>query len=114
MKTLIPPTPTIKWTDGKVKLIDQTKLPLDEVFIETDNYQEVCRAIYRLSIRGAPAIGVAGAYACVLAAYEINCKSLNDYKKSFSKISDEIISTRPTAVNLKWAVNHMKKKSCQS
>ena len=71
MKTLIAPTPTIEWKNGhRIRLIDQTKLPLEEGYIETDDYQVVCDAIYRLAIRGAPAIGVAGAYACVLAANE--------------------------------------------
>ena len=60
MKTLIAPTPTIKWRNGMLRLIDQTKLPLKEEFIETDDYRIVCDAIFRLAIRGAPAIGVAG------------------------------------------------------
>jgi len=72
MKTLIPLIPTIRWANGRVKLIDQTKLPLEENYIETNNYQVICDAIYRLAIRGAPAIGVAGAYACVLAANKID------------------------------------------
>ena len=71
MKTLIKITPTIEWHNGLIKLIDQTKLPLKEEYIETDDYQIVCDAIYRLAIRGAPAIGVAGGYACVLAANKI-------------------------------------------
>ena len=66
MNGLVPLTPTIDWVNNKVRILDQTKLPLYEEFIETDNYKVVCDAIYRLSIRGAPAIGVAGAYACVL------------------------------------------------
>ena len=71
MKTLIAPTPTIKWHNGMLRLIDQTKLPLKEEFIETDDYRIVCDAIFRLAIHGAPAIGVAGAYAYVLAANKI-------------------------------------------
>ena len=76
MNTLVKPTPTIEWINGKVILIDQTKLPLKEEFIETDDYEIVCEAIYRLSIRGAPAIGVAGAYACVLAANKIDIEDM--------------------------------------
>ena len=79
MKTLIELTPTIEWVNGKVRLLDQTKLPLEEKFILTDNYNEVCKAIYRLSIRGAPALGVAGAYACVLASNKIRTNNLNDF-----------------------------------
>ena len=108
MKTLIEITPTIEWKNGKVRLIDQTKLPLEEKYIETDDYRVVCDAIYRLAIRGAPAIGVAGAYACVLAANEIELTELSDFVNRYLQKSDEIGSTRPTAVNLMWAVKQMK------
>ena len=108
MKTLIEITPTIEWKNGKVRLIDQTKLPLEEKYIETDDYRVVCDAIYRLAIRGAPAIGVAGAYACVLAANEIEVTELSDFVNRYLQKADEIGSTRPTAVNLMWAVKQMK------
>ncbi len=111
MKTLISLTPTIEWKNGKVKMIDQTKLPMEEEYIETDQYKEICDAIYRLSIRGAPAIGVAGAYACVLAAKKIKEKNTSEFLDQFILQADEIASTRPTAVNLMWAVNKMKKKA---
>lgn len=111
MKTLIPPTPTIKWNNGQVRLIDQTKLPLEEDYIETDNYKVVCDAIYRLAIRGAPAIGVAGAYACVLASNKIKSNSKNSFLKEYLMKADEIGATRPTAVNLMWAVKQMKNKA---
>ena len=108
MKTLIEITPTIEWNNGKVRLIDQTKLPLEEKYIETDDYRVVCDAIYRLAIRGAPAIGVAGAYACVLAANEIEVTELSDFVNRYLHKADEIGSIRPTAVNLMWAVKQMK------
>ena len=111
MKTLIEITPTIEWNNGRVRLIDQTKLPLEEKYIETDDYRVVCDAIYRLAIRGAPAIGVAGAYACVLAANEIELTELSDFVNRYLQKSDEIGSTRPTAVNLMWAVKQMKGKA---
>ena len=98
MKTLIEITPTIEWKNGKVRLIDQTKLPLEEKYIETDDYRVVCDAIYRLAIRGAPAIGVAGAYACVLAANEIEVTELSDFINRYLQKADEIGFTRPTAV----------------
>ena len=85
MKTLIAPTPTIEWKNGQLRLIDQTKLPLEENYIETNDYQVVCDAIYRLAIRGAPAIGVAGAYACVLAGNKIESKKSDYYIKEFLK-----------------------------
>ncbi|MEE2876918.1 MAG: S-methyl-5-thioribose-1-phosphate isomerase [Candidatus Neomarinimicrobiota bacterium] len=106
-ETLIEPTPTIEWVDGKVRLIDQTTLPLEETYIETDDHYVVCDAIQRLAIRGAPAIGVAGAYTCVLAANRIKTEHLAEFKKDFSNKAREISETRPTAVNLKWAVNKM-------
>lgn len=111
MKTVIPPTPTIEWIDDKVKLIDQTKLPLEEVYIETEKYEVVCKAIYDLSIRGAPAIGVAGAYACVLASLKIKKENKKEFLKEFIIKADEISQTRPTAVNLMWAVNLMKEEA---
>jgi len=114
MKTLISLTPTIKWENNKVKLIDQTKLPLKEEYIETKSYKEICDAIYRLSIRGAPAIGVAGAYACVLALNEINETNENDFLNEFLIRTDEIAETRPTAVNLKWAVNQMRQRALEN
>ena len=111
MKTLIPPIPTIEWNNGHVRLIDQTKLPLEEKYIKTDDYRVVCDAIYRLAIRGAPAIGVAGAYACVLVANEIEETKLEKFVKIYRKKAEEIGATRPTAVNLMWAVKQMKNKA---
>jgi len=111
LKTLVALTPTIIWENGRVRLIDQTKLPLQEEYINTDDYRIVCDAIYRLAIRGAPAIGVAGAYACVLAANEIEATELNDFVKQYLQQADEIGATRPTAINLMWAVKQMKKKA---
>ena len=64
-------TPTISWDKGILKILDQTKLPKVEKYIETSDYKEVIEAIKRLSIRGAPALGCAGAYACALVAYKI-------------------------------------------
>jgi len=110
VKTLVALTPTIEWKNDQVRLIDQTKLPLQEEYIETDDYRIVCDAIYRLAIRGAPAIGVAGAYACVLAANEIEESELDDFVQIYLQKADEIGSTRPTAVNLMWAVKQMNAK----
>ena len=111
MKTLIAPTPTIEWTNGRVKFIDQTKLPLLEEYINTDDYQMVCDGIRRLAIRGAPAIGVAGAYACVLAANEIEITEYSEFIKHYLQKADKIGSIRPTAVNLIWAIKQMKDKT---
>jgi methylthioribose-1-phosphate isomerase len=110
VKTLVALTPTIEWKNDLVRLIDQTKLPLEEKYIETDDYRIVCDAIYRLAIRGAPAIGVAGAYACLLAANEIEASELDDFVQIYLQKADEIGATRPTAVNLMWAVKQMNAK----
>ena len=107
MELPIEPTPTISWIGDKVSMIDQTLLPLEESYIETDDFRVVCKAIYNLSIRGAPAIGVAGAYACVLASNSIRVNDLENFLKKFSNYAKEIAETRPTAVNLKWAVKKM-------
>jgi len=111
VKTLVALTPTIEWKNDLVRLIDQTKLPLEEKYIETDDYRIVCDAIYRLAIRGAPAIGVAGAYACLLAANEIEASELDDFVQIYLQKADEIGATRPTAVNLMWAVKQMNAKA---
>jgi len=111
VKTLVALTPTIEWKNDRIRLIDQTKLPLEEKYIETDDYRIVCDAIYRLAIRGAPAIGIAGAYACVLAANEIEESELDDFVQIYLVKADEIGATRPTAVNLMWAVKQMNAKA---
>lgn len=111
VETLILLTSTVEWKNGRVRLIDQTRLPLEEVYIDTDDYRVVCDAIYRLAIRGAPAIGVAGAYACVLAANEIDVTELDKFVQIYLQKVDKIGATRPTAVNLMWAVKQMKEKA---
>ncbi len=108
IETLIELTPTITMQNGKVKMIDQTLLPLEERYIETDDYKVVMDAIFRLAIRGAPAIGVAGAFACVLAAKTLTGMNIKEFTTHFHRCADEIGATRPTAVNLLWAVNQMK------
>jgi methylthioribose-1-phosphate isomerase len=90
---------TIEWTDSGVVMIDQTRLPLEQVFVTCTTYQEVAEAIRSMVIRGAPAIGVAAAMGIALgvsqgADFELVCKTLAD--------------TRPTAVNLFWAIERMR------
>ncbi len=91
---------TMHWEKGRLILLDQTRLPLDEVFIQCENYRRVIEAIKKLEVRGAPAIGAAAAFAMVLGAKESAKKP--DFLGTLSKIKDEIISARPTAVNLGW------------
>ncbi|MBU1099006.1 MAG: S-methyl-5-thioribose-1-phosphate isomerase [Bacteroidetes bacterium] len=95
---------SIEFVDDHLVLIDQTKLPLVEEYIKTDDYERIAVAIERLEVRGAPAIGVSAAYALALAfkKYEDNSEI------HFKKVYDRLASTRPTAVNLFWALNAMK------
>jgi len=102
-------TPTISWDKGILKILDQTKLPKVEKYIETSDYKEVIEAIKRLSIRGAPALGCAGAYACALVAYKCNSLVKEAFVEEILPAWNLIANARPTAVNLMWAVNIMKK-----
>lgn len=100
---------TIKWEDGAVKMIDQTKLPNEEIYHEYTHHQEVARAIKDMIIRGAPAIGVAGAYGMALAAKNSEAGSWEDFTREMNHVAEFLISQRPTAVNLPWAVQRMQK-----
>lgn len=102
-------TQPIEWRSNKVRILDQTKLPQKEVYIETADYKVVASAIKKLQIRGAPAIGVAGAYGIALGALAINTDSKADFLKKFKRVSRTIAGTRPTARNLFYAVERMEK-----
>jgi methylthioribose-1-phosphate isomerase len=91
---------TIQWTDGGVVMIDQTRLPREEVYVTCRNYREVADAIKTMVIRGAPAIGVAAAMGVALGVME---------GADFETVCGTLASTRPTAVNLFWAIDRMKR-----
>ena len=95
----------IAWRDGKVALLDQTRLPLEEVWLELDDYRDVIEAIRSMRIRGAPAIGVAGAYAVALAATEL--RGADSDGTRLRDAAAEIAEARPTGANLAWAVRRM-------
>ena len=97
----------ILWRDNKVRLIDQTRLPLEEVWLELSDYRDVVTAIKEMQIRGAPAIGVAGAYGLSLAALEIAREPRGDFMKRLEAAALEISMARPTGANLAWAVQRM-------
>lgn len=99
--------PTVEWKDGKVRMIDQTLLPLEVVYNEYTDYREVTRAIKDLVVRGAPAIGVTAAMGVALGAQEIQSDSTADLLVKMKPVCDEIASARPTAVNLFWAIRRM-------
>ena len=95
------------WLGNRVKILDQTKLPQEEVYLELSHYQDIASAIKKLKIRGAPAIGVAGAYGIALGALEIKAESRADFLQRLRDISQTIASTRPTARNLFRAIDRM-------
>ena len=97
----------IVWLGNRVKIIDQTRLPHEEVYLELTDYSAVAEAIRQLKIRGAPAIGVAGAYGIALGALEIESGSKDDFLAKFRQVSQTIAGTRPTARNLFMAVERM-------
>jgi methylthioribose-1-phosphate isomerase len=95
---------TIEWTEAGVVMIDQRRLPVDEQYVTCRNYEEVAEAIRAMVIRGAPAIGVAAAMGVALGVLQADERDLD---RSFSVICDTLARTRPTAVNLFWAIERM-------
>lgn len=100
---------TITWKNNAVVLLDQKALPLAECHVTCRRYSEVIASIKDLTVRGAPAIGVAAAMAAALGAGQISALPRNQFRNIFYKICDEIAQARPTARNLFWALERMKK-----
>lgn len=98
----------IEWKDDKVIMLDQRKLPAQEVYKIYEDYKGVADAIRAMVIRGAPAIGVAAAMGVALGALGIGVTSFEDFYKKILKVSETLSNTRPTAVNLFWAIERMK------
>lgn len=103
------PVPTIRWEDGRVIIIDQTRLPLEEVYIPIENIHQMWEAIKKLRIRGAPAIGIAGAFGVYLGIKDYFGKDLDGFLEAFEQSCRYIESSRPTAVNLFWATAELRK-----
>lgn len=100
--------PTVEWKDGAVRLLDQSRLPEHVEFIDCRDYQTVAAAIRELRVRGAPAIGVTAAMGVALGAQEIDTADYETLLKDMGPICDHLAATRPTAVNLFWAIERMK------
>ena len=98
---------TIKWCDGTVVTVDQTKLPLEVVTLELTTVDQMAEAIKTLRIRGAPLLGAAAGFALALAAYHSAATNKRDLLVELKKAGEIIKSTRPTAVNLFWAVDRV-------
>ncbi len=99
--------PSIEWIENKVKMIDQTILPHKLEFLEFEDYRDVAKAIKIMNIRGAPAIGVAAAMGMALASIEFKNKNKEEFLSSLKEAGELIKQTRPTAVNLFWAVDRI-------
>jgi len=97
----------IEWLGNRIRILDQTKLPQEEVHLELSDYQDIASAITELKIRGAPAIGVAGGYGVALGALEIEAKSRDEFLGRLRAISHTLAATRPTARNLFQAIDRM-------
>jgi methylthioribose-1-phosphate isomerase len=100
--------PTLAWTPEGVRFIDQTKLPLEETYVLATTYEQVAEVIVTMVVRGAPAIGVSAAYGIALGALRTTAQTTNLFASEFDTICTRLASTRPTAVNLFWAIGRMK------
>ncbi|MDR4486842.1 MAG: S-methyl-5-thioribose-1-phosphate isomerase [Nitrospirales bacterium] len=100
--------PTVEWRDGQVRILDQTALPGTVQFVDCVEYEAVAEAIRTLKVRGAPAIGVTAALGIALGAGQFQGTDPAAFQSWFIQVCDRLASTRPTAVNLFWAVERMK------
>ena len=101
--------PTVEWKNGAVRLLDQSRLPGTVEFLDCRDYRMVADAIRHLKVRGAPAIGVTAAMGVALGAQAVTATSYDEFAKAVAGICDELAATRPTAVNLFWAIERMKR-----
>jgi methylthioribose-1-phosphate isomerase len=101
--------PTLAWTPEGVRFIDQTKLPLEESYVLATNYEQVADVIVTMVVRGAPAIGVSAAYGVALGVLRTTAVTTQQFAPEFELICARLAATRPTAVNLFWAIDRMKR-----
>jgi methylthioribose-1-phosphate isomerase len=105
MADLIP----IEWRNNKLIILDQTRLPREEIYLEVKHYSDLAEAIRRLAVRGAPALGVAAAYGVALGAGEIQASGRADFLSRLKKVTRALAKSRPTARNLFWAIERMER-----
>lgn len=103
------PFRTIQWKDDHIVLLDQTLLPSEEVYLEIRDLDHLCDAIRRLAVRGAPAIGIAAAMGVALGVQDYPDNDPEALKRRFEAVCAQVAATRPTAVNLFWAIKRMKR-----
>jgi methylthioribose-1-phosphate isomerase len=101
---------TLEWTDSGVRFIDQTKLPTEETYVLCKKYEQVADVIRNMVVRGAPAIGVAAAMGIALGVKNSKAETVGELRQEFEQICKLIGETRPTAVNLFWAIRRMRDK----
>jgi len=101
---------TLEWTEHGVRFIDQTKLPGEETYLTCTTYQQVADAIRNMVVRGAPAIGVAAALGIALGVKDSKAETVGELKRELDQICEAMSKTRPTAVNLFWAIGRMREK----
>src|SRR3954468_7746866 len=101
---------TLEWTDTGVLFIDQTKLPTEETYVNCTTHEQVADVIRDMIVRGAPAIGVSAAMGIALGVKNSKATTSGELKQDFDRICDLIGKTRPTAVNLFWAIRRMQEK----
>jgi len=102
--------PTLEWTEDGVRLLDQTRLPLEETYVLAASYQQMANAIKTMVVRGAPAIGVSAAMGVALGVKQSTAADLPTLKTEFEQICAVLAATRPTAVNLFWAIERMRER----
>lgn len=100
---------TIEWVNGKARILNQSLLPGEVKYIDCEDYLSVAEIIRTLKIRGAPAIGIATAMAVALGGKKIKASDSSNFIKQLENIYAALLSTRPTAVNIKWSINRIKK-----
>src|SRR5580698_2025125 len=101
---------TLEWTDQGVRFLDQTKLPTEETYVTCKTHEQVADVIRNMVVRGAPAIGVAAGMGIALGVNNSKAESVSDLQSELDQICDVIGKTRPTAVNLFWAIRRMQEK----
>lgn len=104
----------ITWEDDHIRILDQTKLPGQEIYLKCRTVESVACAIERLSVRGAPAIGIAAAMAVAMGCQSVEAQSYETFMQHLEQICGRMLQTRPTAVNLKWALQRMLNKARNS
>src|SRR5256885_10625323 len=104
----------VRWKNGALEGIDTTKLPGRLAYVRMRTVDQVCSSIRSMKVRGAPLIGVVGGYGMVLAAMNVKGSDLKQARSQLRKAADALILTRPTGVNLRWAVERVFKASSRA